>query len=102
MDSFFFVLVGLWSVVLITTVYNRLVGSYGLVDDSVDLSFLTTPLLAIILVYTIVTIFVFVAYLVLIKKVKKSRSFPAIILECLHRQQKIKMKKDMCKQIFAV
>ena len=59
--------------VLVTTVYNRLVGSYGLVDDSVDLSFVTTPLLAIILVYTIVTIFVFIAYLVLIKKVKKEQ-----------------------------
>lgn len=75
--AFFFVLVGLWSVVLVTTLYNRLVGTYGLVDDSVDLSFVTTPLLAIILVYTIVTIFVFIAYLVLIKKVKKEQ-----ILSC--------------------
>ena len=89
--------------VLVTTVYNRLVGSYGLVDDSVDLSFLTTPLLAIILVYTIVTIFVFIAYLVLIKKVKKEQIVSCNTLESLQPQQKVKVTKDMClKQTFAV
>ncbi len=69
--AFFFLLVGAWSIVLFTTVYNRLSGSYGLVDNSIDLSFLTTPLLMIILVYTFVTIFVFVAHIFTSKRAKK-------------------------------
>lgn len=68
--AFFFLLVGLWFIVLGTTVYNRLSGSYGLVDTSVDLSFITTPLLGLVLMYTFVTIFIFIAHLFTIKKAK--------------------------------
>lgn len=69
--TFFFVLLGLWSLVLLSTVISRVNGFYGLVDYSVDLSFLTTPLLGIVLIYTVVTMFIFVAYLLTIKKAKK-------------------------------
>lgn len=69
--TFFFILLGLWSLVLLSTVISRVNGFYGLVDYSVDLSFLTTPLLGIVLIYTVVTMFIFVAYLLTIKKAKK-------------------------------
>lgn len=69
--AFFFLLVSLWSVVLVTTVYNRLSGASGLVDDSVDLSYVTTPLLAIVLVYSFITIFIFVAHSFAIKRAKR-------------------------------
>lgn len=69
--AFFFVLVGLWSVVLVTTVYNRIAGVYGLVDTSVDLSFITTPLLALVLMYTFITVFIFVAHILTINRAKR-------------------------------
>ncbi|HEY7111016.1 MAG TPA: glycosyltransferase family 2 protein [Nitrososphaeraceae archaeon] len=69
--GFFALLIVLWSIVVITTLYNQIIGSYGLVDTSVDLSFITTPLLAIILIYTFVTILVFVVHILAFKKAKK-------------------------------
>lgn len=67
----FFVLVGLWSLVLFFTLSSRTTGVYGLVDRSVDLSFVTIPLLGIILLYTLVTVFIFLAYLVTIRNARR-------------------------------
>lgn len=68
--SFFLLLVALWSIVLVTTLYNKVTGLDGLVDSSVDLSFVTSPLLLIIMIYTFVTIFVFLAHFIAVKKAK--------------------------------
>ena len=68
---FFFLFVGLWSLVLVSTILSKVTGEQGLVDFSVDLSFATVPLLAIIIAYTMVTTFIFVAYLCVIRKAKR-------------------------------
>jgi cellulose synthase/poly-beta-1,6-N-acetylglucosamine synthase-like glycosyltransferase len=68
---FFFLFVGLWSLVLVSTILSKVTGEQGLVDFSVDLSFATIPLLAIIIAYTMVTTFIFVAYLCVIRKAKR-------------------------------
>jgi hypothetical protein len=68
---FFFLFVGLWSLVLVSTILSKVTGEQGLVDFSVDLSIATVPLLAIIIAYTMVTTFIFVAYLCVIRKAKR-------------------------------
>ena len=66
----FFVIVAFWALVLVSTVSGRLYGVYGLVDRSVDLSFITIPLLAIIMLYTVITFFIFITHLLAIKKAR--------------------------------
>jgi cellulose synthase/poly-beta-1,6-N-acetylglucosamine synthase-like glycosyltransferase len=68
---FFVLFVGIWSLVLVSTLLSRVTGDRGLVDFSVDLSFATIPLLALIIAYTMVTTFIFVAYLCAIRKAKR-------------------------------
>jgi cellulose synthase/poly-beta-1,6-N-acetylglucosamine synthase-like glycosyltransferase len=68
---FFFVFfIGLWGLVLLSTLLSRITGQQGLVDYSVDLSVATIPLLGIIILYTMVNVFVFVAYFFGIRKAK--------------------------------
>lgn len=59
-----FGLIGLWLLVLSSTLYSTVTKSGLLIDTEVDLSYITLPLLGIILVYTLVTIFIFVLYFV--------------------------------------
>jgi cellulose synthase/poly-beta-1,6-N-acetylglucosamine synthase-like glycosyltransferase len=55
-------------------VFGWLTGVYGLVDDSLDLSFITLPLLGIVVLYTAVTFFIFITYLCTIRKVKNHQT----------------------------
>jgi cellulose synthase/poly-beta-1,6-N-acetylglucosamine synthase-like glycosyltransferase len=67
----FFILLIVWALVLLITVFARLSGVYGLVDTSVDLSYITISLLAIVMVYTAVTFFVHITHLLTINKARK-------------------------------
>lgn len=69
----FFVLIGFWAFVLFSTIFGRLSGVYGIVDTSVDLSYITIPLLAIVLLYTAVTFFVFITHLLSINMTKRQQ-----------------------------
>lgn len=65
-----FAFVGLWLLVLSSTLYTTITKSGLLIDKELDLSYITMPLLGIILVYTLVTIFIFVVYFVTFNRVK--------------------------------
>jgi cellulose synthase/poly-beta-1,6-N-acetylglucosamine synthase-like glycosyltransferase len=64
----FFALAALWAFVLLSTLYTTVEGIETLVDDSLDLSLVTIPLMAFSLVYATVTVFIFILYLVTYKK----------------------------------
>ena len=66
-----FGIIGLWLLVLGSTLFTTVTKSGLLIDTEVDLSYVTMPLLGIILVYTIITIFIFVVYLVSFDRVKR-------------------------------
>ncbi|HEX9319046.1 MAG TPA: glycosyltransferase family 2 protein, partial [Nitrososphaeraceae archaeon] len=57
--------------VLSTTLYSAVTKSGLLIDTDVDLSYITLPLLGIILVYALITIFIFIAYFVGFNRVKR-------------------------------
>jgi cellulose synthase/poly-beta-1,6-N-acetylglucosamine synthase-like glycosyltransferase len=60
-----FLFVGLiWFAILFSTLYQWAVGEEVLVDNEIDLSYVTLPLIGFSLVYTIVSIFIFSVYLV--------------------------------------
>jgi cellulose synthase/poly-beta-1,6-N-acetylglucosamine synthase-like glycosyltransferase len=63
--------IGLWLLVLSSTLYTTITKSGLLIDTEVDLSYITLPLLGIILLYTLVTIFIFVTYFVGYNRVKR-------------------------------
>jgi cellulose synthase/poly-beta-1,6-N-acetylglucosamine synthase-like glycosyltransferase len=69
--AFFFVVVALWTVVLIATVYPWIYGIEILVDKEIDLTYFTLPILVFNLVYVFVLIIVFALYLVAYGKVRK-------------------------------
>jgi cellulose synthase/poly-beta-1,6-N-acetylglucosamine synthase-like glycosyltransferase len=66
-----FAFIGLWLLVLGSTLFSTITKSGLLIDKEVDLSYVTMPLLGIILVYTLITIFIFVVYLVTFDRVKR-------------------------------
>jgi cellulose synthase/poly-beta-1,6-N-acetylglucosamine synthase-like glycosyltransferase len=66
-----FAFIGLWLLVLGSTLFSTITKSGLLIDKEVDLSYITMPLLGIILVYTLITIFIFVVYLVTFDRVKR-------------------------------
>jgi cellulose synthase/poly-beta-1,6-N-acetylglucosamine synthase-like glycosyltransferase len=59
----FFALATLWTFVLLSTIYTTIEGVETLVDESLDLSLVTIPLMALSLVYAAITIFIFILYL---------------------------------------
>jgi cellulose synthase/poly-beta-1,6-N-acetylglucosamine synthase-like glycosyltransferase len=65
-----FAFIGIWVLVLSSTLYTTVTKSGLLIDKEVDLSYITMPLLGIILVYTLITIFIFIIYLLTFNKVK--------------------------------
>jgi cellulose synthase/poly-beta-1,6-N-acetylglucosamine synthase-like glycosyltransferase len=65
--------VGLWLLVLGSTLYTTITKSGLLIDTEVDLSYITLPLLGIILLYTLVTIFIFVVYFLAYNRVERDQ-----------------------------
>ena len=65
-----FVFIALWAWVLSTTLYTTVARTGILIDKEVDLSYITLPLLGIILLYSLVTIFIFVVYFATYNRVK--------------------------------
>jgi cellulose synthase/poly-beta-1,6-N-acetylglucosamine synthase-like glycosyltransferase len=65
-----FSFIAVWAWVLSTTLYTTISKTGILIDTEVDLSYITLPLLGIILIYTVVTIFIFVVYFATYNKVK--------------------------------
>jgi cellulose synthase/poly-beta-1,6-N-acetylglucosamine synthase-like glycosyltransferase len=66
----FFIVIVVWFGILFSTVYQWANGIEVLVDNEVDLSYVTLPLMGLALIYTLSGIFVFVVYLVAFNKVK--------------------------------
>lgn len=67
----FCVMVSLWLISLISTLYQWIDGIIPIMGTETDLMYLTTPLLYIIWFYSFVSIFVFSLYLISFDKVKK-------------------------------
>jgi cellulose synthase/poly-beta-1,6-N-acetylglucosamine synthase-like glycosyltransferase len=65
-----FSFIAVWAWVLSTTLYTTISRTGILIDTEVDLSYITLPLLGIILLYTLVTIFIFVVYFATYNRVK--------------------------------
>ena len=70
MDLLVFSFIAVWAWVLSTTLYTTISKTGILIDTEVDLSYITLPLLGIILLYTLVTIFIFVVYFATYNRVK--------------------------------
>jgi cellulose synthase/poly-beta-1,6-N-acetylglucosamine synthase-like glycosyltransferase len=66
----FFIVIMVWFGILFSTVYQWANGVEVLVDNEIDLSYVTLPLMALALIYTLSGIFIFVVYLVTFNKVK--------------------------------
>ena len=69
--AFFFVIIGLWALVLTSTIYPYFYGIEILVDTQVDLTYVTLPILGFNLVYVLMLIFIFAMYLGTYGKVRK-------------------------------
>ena len=67
---FFFVVIVLWSLVLVSTVYPWIYGIEMLVDSEVDLTYFTLPILGFNLIYVFVLIMIFALYLVAYGRVR--------------------------------
>ena len=78
--AFFFVVIALWILVLISTVYPWVYGIEILVDREVDLTYFTLPILGFNLIYVFALIMIFAVYLVAYGRV---------------RNYQLKMKKKM-------
>ncbi len=93
----FYVLVAVWAFVLLTTVFGRFSGVYGLVDTSVDLSYITIPLLAIVMLYTAVTFFVFITHLLMINKARKYQETLCFLSRAgASRSDRDNFKEELC------
>lgn len=68
-----FAFIAIWAWVLTTTLYTTISKTGVLIDTDVDLSYITLPLLGIILLYTLVTIFIFVVYFVTYSRVVRDQ-----------------------------
>lgn len=64
-------LVSIWIAVVYSTIYPKLSGDQPLIDSSINLTFLTTPLLVFNMLYFSMLIFVFLVYLSVYGQTKK-------------------------------
>jgi cellulose synthase/poly-beta-1,6-N-acetylglucosamine synthase-like glycosyltransferase len=78
--AFFFIVIALWSLVLMSTIYPWIYGIEILVNAEVDLTYFTLPILGFNLIYVFMLIMIFVLYLTAYGKV---------------RSYQLKMKKKM-------
>jgi cellulose synthase/poly-beta-1,6-N-acetylglucosamine synthase-like glycosyltransferase len=68
--ALFTVVLALWTTVLVSTIYPWLTGIEILVNTELNLTYLTAPLLAFSLLYVVLMIFVYIAYLGVFGKVR--------------------------------
>jgi cellulose synthase/poly-beta-1,6-N-acetylglucosamine synthase-like glycosyltransferase len=78
--AFFFIVIALWGLVLMSTIYPWIYGIEILVNAEVDLTYFTLPILGFNLIYVFMLIMIFVLYLTAYGKV---------------RNYQLKMKKNM-------
>jgi cellulose synthase/poly-beta-1,6-N-acetylglucosamine synthase-like glycosyltransferase len=67
----FSVVVALWALVLASTLYPWVQGIEILVNTEVDLTYITAPILAFNILYVVLTIFIYIAYLATAGKVQR-------------------------------
>ena len=67
---FFYVILAIWSTIIVSALYYMITGDEILMDTSINLNLLTLPFLIIILFYTFLTVVLFVIYLITDRKVK--------------------------------
>ena len=67
---FFIVIVAIWSIIVGSTLFYFLTGYELLLDTDIDLYYITLPFLILILSYLFLSIFIFLVYLFVDKKVK--------------------------------
>jgi poly-beta-1,6-N-acetyl-D-glucosamine synthase len=67
---FFYAIISIWAIIIISTIYYMITGDEVLVDSSINLNFITMPLLLIIFFYTFLSLSIFIIYLFVDKKVK--------------------------------
>jgi cellulose synthase/poly-beta-1,6-N-acetylglucosamine synthase-like glycosyltransferase len=69
--AFFFVVVALWALVLTSTIYPWIYGIEILVNNELDLTYLTLPILGFNLIYVFMLVLIFALYLGTYGKVRK-------------------------------
>ena len=69
--AFFFIVIGLWALVLTASIYPRIYGIEILVDTDTDLTYFTLPILGFNLVYVFMLIMIFTLYLGAFTSVRK-------------------------------
>ena len=67
---FFYAILSIWITTIGTTTYYMITGDEILIDTDVNLFYITLPFLFLILLYTSVSLFIFIVYLFTDKKVK--------------------------------
>lgn len=70
---FFFIVIFLWSLSISTILYFIITGSQPLIDRSVNLYYITLPILVLTLLYVFLTLFIFAVYLLTFGKVKNKQ-----------------------------
>jgi cellulose synthase/poly-beta-1,6-N-acetylglucosamine synthase-like glycosyltransferase len=71
--AFFFIVVALWALVLLSTIYPWIYGIEILVDTEVDLTYFTLPILCFNLIYVFMLIMIFAIYLGAYGKVRNDQ-----------------------------
>jgi cellulose synthase/poly-beta-1,6-N-acetylglucosamine synthase-like glycosyltransferase len=88
--SFFFTIIFLWFVCISTILYFVISGSHPLIDTSVNLYYITFPILVISLLYVFLSFFIFTVYFLTFGKVK-NRQIMAIGQRSMTNESRIKV-----------
>lgn len=70
---FLFVVFYLWFVPIVTILYYYITGFQVLIDSEVNLYYITLPLVAYVIGYTILTLFIFIIHVIAYNKIKESQ-----------------------------
>ncbi len=71
--GFFFIILFLWVVSILNIIYFAVNGIQPLIDRSIDLYFVTLPLLIVVLSYLFLGFFVFIVYMASFGRVKNNQ-----------------------------
>ena len=109
--GFFFIILFLWAVSILNIIYFAVNGIQPLIDRSIDLYFVTLPMLIVVLSYLFLGFFVFIVYIVSfgrvknnqIESIKNENNTRVLIPSCLALLGKVQEKeeKDLCSIIIA-
>ena len=92
---FFYTILGIWVTTVGTTVYYVATGDEILIDTDVNIYYVTLPLLILVLLYTSISLFIFIVYLFADKKVK------SIQIREYEKSLRNDEPKEMCSVIIA-